>query len=391
MPPADQLRAQKSALKFLERADDAVRPGGHHDVLQRARRCWRISPPTAIGCVEIIKGFHIGESSDQAGEAETGADDRTRARTPARPSPRTKPSSTSSTRTASWPRWNRRCKMLSVAAGEESAGVLLERRGKDRHREPVAVARPPSTRRCAATCPSIRSTRAGWWPRRRGATRRRVRARGIGHVLGQFAAPGAGALQRPAGDAVHAGGRHRRQGAARHNDLSLGIVQAQKDISSYYILGYYSTNPAAGRALPPHQGAARLAACRPSSTTAPATSRPSSSRNFNSTDKERQLEEALMLGDPFTDLPAGAGGELLPAGARPLLRAGGGEDPRHRRSNWPARAARRAPRSTSSARCGTRKGVLAATVRDGIKVKLQGRHRRPTGQAQLLHTTPASR
>jgi VWFA-related protein len=26
------------------------------------------------------------------------------------------------------------------------------------------------------------------------------------------------------------------------NDLAVGIVQAQKDISSYYILGYYSTN-----------------------------------------------------------------------------------------------------------------------------------------------------
>ena len=27
-----------------------------------------------------------------------------------------------------------------------------------------------------------------------------------------------------------------------NNDLALGIVQAQKDIASYYILGYYSTN-----------------------------------------------------------------------------------------------------------------------------------------------------
>ena len=27
-----------------------------------------------------------------------------------------------------------------------------------------------------------------------------------------------------------------------NNDLGLGIVQAQKDISSYYILGYYTSN-----------------------------------------------------------------------------------------------------------------------------------------------------
>src|SRR5213079_1835882 len=29
-----------------------------------------------------------------------------------------------------------------------------------------------------------------------------------------------------------------------YNDLSMGIVQAQKAISSYYILGYYTTNTA---------------------------------------------------------------------------------------------------------------------------------------------------
>ena len=42
-----------------------------------------------------------------------------------------------------------------------------------------------------------------------------------------------------------------------NNDLSMGIVQAQKDISSYYIVGYYSTNDSAGRPLPPHQDLAQ--------------------------------------------------------------------------------------------------------------------------------------
>ena len=36
-----------------------------------------------------------------------------------------------------------------------------------------------------------------------------------------------------------------------NNDLSMGIVQAQQAISSYYILGYYSTNPRHGRTLSP--------------------------------------------------------------------------------------------------------------------------------------------
>ena len=44
-----------------------------------------------------------------------------------------------------------------------------------------------------------------------------------------------------------------------NNDLSMGIQQAQKDISSYYIIGYYSQQRQAGRAVPQggYQAAAR--------------------------------------------------------------------------------------------------------------------------------------
>ena len=89
------------------------------------------------------------------------------------------------------------------------------------------------------------------------------------------------------------------------NDLAMGIRQAQEDISSYYILGYYSTNAAedgkyrkiqvklAGKEL---QSNAKV-----------------DYRNgyyagkvfakFTAGDKERQLEEALTLGDPVSELP----------------------------------------------------------------------------------------
>jgi VWFA-related protein len=86
-----------------------------------------------------------------------------------------------------------------------------------------------------------------------------------------------------------------------YNDLSVGIVQAQKSITSYYVLGYYSTNTALdgkfrrikitlreieGAKLDYRQGyfAGK------------------EFTKFTSADKERQLEEALMLGDPITDL-----------------------------------------------------------------------------------------
>jgi VWFA-related protein len=86
-----------------------------------------------------------------------------------------------------------------------------------------------------------------------------------------------------------------------NNDLSLGIVEAQQSISDYYILGYYTTNTERdGRfrrirvSLAQHKEAkldyrqGYYAA--------------KEFRKFNDVDRERQLEDALMLEDPITDL-----------------------------------------------------------------------------------------
>ena len=51
--------------------------------------------------------------------------------------------------------------------------------------------------------------------------------------------------QRLAGDPGDAGGRHRRQGVPRQQrHRGSASQQAQQDLRSYYILGYYSTNAA---------------------------------------------------------------------------------------------------------------------------------------------------
>jgi VWFA-related protein len=86
------------------------------------------------------------------------------------------------------------------------------------------------------------------------------------------------------------------------NDLAIGITQAQKDVDSYYILGYYSTNPATdGRfrkirirlVANPLQAKLDYRAGYYAN---------KEWKNFNSSDKERQLEEALQLGDPVNEL-----------------------------------------------------------------------------------------
>ncbi|HLJ46396.1 MAG TPA: VWA domain-containing protein [Bryobacteraceae bacterium] len=86
-----------------------------------------------------------------------------------------------------------------------------------------------------------------------------------------------------------------------NNDLAAGIIQAQKAVSSYYIIGYYTTNEnldgkfrrikislngAVAANLDYRQGyfAGKQFA------------------KFTTADKERQLEDALMLGDPITEL-----------------------------------------------------------------------------------------
>ncbi len=86
-----------------------------------------------------------------------------------------------------------------------------------------------------------------------------------------------------------------------YNDLTRGIVQAQQNITSYYILGYYTTNgaldgrfrrikisvnPELAAKLDYREGyyAGKEFA------------------KFTDADKERQLEDALMLGDPVTEL-----------------------------------------------------------------------------------------
>ena len=85
-----------------------------------------------------------------------------------------------------------------------------------------------------------------------------------------------------------------------NNDLSAGVVQAQNAITSYYIVGYYSANAAM-------DGRFR----RIKITLADASLKldyrqgyyaGKEFKKFTTVDKERQLIDALMLGDPITEL-----------------------------------------------------------------------------------------
>jgi VWFA-related protein len=88
------------------------------------------------------------------------------------------------------------------------------------------------------------------------------------------------------------------------NDLFLGIVQATQAVTGYYMIGYYTKNLA-------KDGKFRRVKVALSSTSAPNADlsyRPGyygtkEWAKFNAVDKERQLEEALRLEDPITEIP----------------------------------------------------------------------------------------
>ncbi|MGA2267266.1 MAG: VWA domain-containing protein [Bryobacteraceae bacterium] len=154
------------------------------------------------------------------------------------------------------------------------------------------------------------------------------------------------------------------------NDLALGIVQAQKDISSYYILGYYSTNTALdGRYR-------RIKVQINGNPIAKLDYRGGyfagkEFKQFTASDRERQLAEALMLGDPVTDLTMALEVNYfrlakdryfvpvsvkIPGSDIELARKGGAE----------------ATRLDFIGEVKDAKGVLQGNVRDDITVKLKG-------------------
>ncbi|HVW06937.1 MAG TPA: VWA domain-containing protein [Bryobacteraceae bacterium] len=85
------------------------------------------------------------------------------------------------------------------------------------------------------------------------------------------------------------------------NDLQQGIVNAEKAISSYYIIGYYTTNDT------PDGKQRRVKITLNNGVQASLEYRQVYYANkvwakFTTADKERQLEDALMAGDPITEL-----------------------------------------------------------------------------------------
>lgn len=86
-----------------------------------------------------------------------------------------------------------------------------------------------------------------------------------------------------------------------NNDLTQGILQAQKAVEDYYIVGYYTTNTAQNG----HFRRVKISVDSPLAVKLDYRQGYYANKvfaKFTEADKERQLEDALMLDDPVTDL-----------------------------------------------------------------------------------------
>ena len=238
MPIQDQIRAQTAALKFLK---TQMTPSDLMAIMTFANDLKVLQDFTddRDALTKVIKGLTIGEGSDLAVDGSTGADNE---------------EDTGAAFTADdteFNIFNTDRKLAALESAAQMLGSLPEKKalvyfasgvsktGVDNQAQLRAhhQRRHPQQRGVLS-----RSMRAAWWPPRPSGDATKGSPGGSGMYSGSSARTQQSSFQGQQETlytlAADTGGK----ALLDNNDLALGIVQAQKDISSYYILGYYSTN-----------------------------------------------------------------------------------------------------------------------------------------------------
>ncbi len=298
MPQEDQIRAQAAALKFV---DTQITPADMVSIMTFATKLQVVEDFTADRdrLRATIKGFQIGTGSELATDGLTGADSE---------------EDNGSAFTADdteFNVFNTDRKLSALESAAKMLGSLPEKKALVYFSSGVSKTGMENQSQLRATTNAAVKANVSFYP---------IDARGL-------------VASAPAGDASKGSSRGNgvysgsTQGGNRdkfnnqqetlvtlagdtggkvmldNNDLAMGIQQAQKDVSSYYIVGYYSAN----EALDGRFRRIKVKFVDPKMT-AKITYRTGyfagkQFKNFTSSEKERQLEEAILLGDPMTELP----------------------------------------------------------------------------------------
>jgi VWFA-related protein len=297
MQPAEQIRARDAAIKFIDTqmtASDVV----SIMTLTNELRVVQDFTGDRETLISAIQALRIGDSSELAGLAATGAD----------------ATDDSGEFTADDTEFNIFNTDLKLSALEDAARKLApfpEKKALVYFSSGIGKTGVDNQSQIRATVNAAVRANVSFYP---------IDARG----LVAFAPAGDATQASPKGTGVFTGSTFTTNRTSFHdtqdtiytlaadtggkalldsNDLTLGIKAVQEDINSYYVLGYYSANPAQDGKY--RHVTVKVAALGESA-------KLDYRRGYyaakvwgkmNSSDKERQLEDALTLDDPFTELP----------------------------------------------------------------------------------------
>jgi len=300
MPVPDQIRAETAAIKFLKTQmtkSDLVA------VMSFATELKLLKDFTddRDDLIKSVKGLSIGEGADLAAAGSTGADDEEDT------------GAAFQQDDTEFNIFNTDRKLAALENAARMLGVLAEKKALIYFASGVDKTGAENEAQLRATINSAIRNNVSFWP---------IDTRGLvaSAPLGDATKASPGGTGMMGGTSARAAqGRFQSQqetlftlaedtgGKALldSNDLAMGIQQAQKAEASYYIIGYYSSNDKA-------DGKFRTIKINASPTLSARLGRKLDYRpgyfankqfqKFTASDKERQLEEALMLGDPMTDL-----------------------------------------------------------------------------------------
>jgi VWFA-related protein len=297
MAAADQIRARDAAIKFIDTqmtASDVV------SILNLTNELHTVQEFTndRETLVDAIQNMHIGDSSDLAVGGPTGADS-------------TDDSGEFTQDDTEFNIFNTDLKLSALEDAARKLAPFPEKKALIYFSSGVSKTGVENQSQLRATVNAAVRANVAFYP---------IDARGLVAM-----APAGDATQAsPKGTGVFTGAAQTGGRSAFHdtqdtiytlaadtggkaffdsNDLLLGLKAVQADINSYYVLGYYSANPA-------QDGKYRHVTVKVASL--PESAKLDYRRGYyaakvwgkmSAGDKERQLEDALTLDDPFTDLP----------------------------------------------------------------------------------------
>jgi VWFA-related protein len=293
----EQLRAQEAALKYL---DEQITSADMVAVMMYAASLQVLTDFTGDRAMlrDIVKGLPIGEMAEFAGVADNGDDDN---------------EDTGAAFVADETEFNifntdRKLQAIQDAAKKLSA--LPEKKALIYFSSGLQKTGVENHAQLEATILMATKANVAIYP---------IDARGL-----MAAPPGGGAsVGASRGTGIYSGSQHNSQRAGINNsqdtlvslaadtggkafldsnDLSLGLVQAQQEYRSYYVLGYYTSNGAAEGKY------RRIAVKLTSNSSAKLEHRDGYYADkiwgkFNAQDKEQKLMEALTAATPVTEIP----------------------------------------------------------------------------------------